>query len=46
MMISLLKFPFEKWPYYLVGVKDMFNEIVEEKQKAITYQNFFKYVIG
>ena len=45
-MISIMNFPFEKWPYYLVGFKDMFNEIVPEKSKVITYSHFFKYIIG
>lgn len=46
LMISIMKFPFEKWPYYLVGAKDMFNEILAERAETITYQSFFKYVIG
>lgn len=45
-MIKAMDFPFEQWPFYLLGFKDMFNEIKEEKRETITYSMFFKYVIG
>ena len=44
-MISIMKFPFEKWPYYLLGFKDMFHEVAQ-KTEYITYPKFFKYIIG
>ena len=46
MMISIMNFPFDKWPYFIVGIKDMFYEIALEKSNIITYQKFFKYIIG
>lgn len=27
-MLKIMKFPFEKVPLYMVGLKDVFNEIV------------------
>jgi hypothetical protein len=45
-MINVIKFPFDKWPYFLIGIKEMFYCICDKKKKVIKYENFFKYVIG
>jgi hypothetical protein len=45
MMIKVMRFPFEKWPYYLVGVREMFV-LIAEQATDISYQQFFDYVIG
>ena len=41
-----MKFPFEKMPLYLVGLKDMFREIVKDGKNSISYQEIFQYVVG
>ena len=46
MMLRVMKFPFEKTPYFMIGLKDMFYEIVEEKATFIHYDMFFKYILG
>jgi DNA-directed RNA polymerase subunit N (RpoN/RPB10) len=45
-MLRVMNFPFEKTPFYLVGLKDMFNEIVEDGRNCIDYPQFFKYILG
>ena len=45
-MMKVMKFPFEKMPLYLVGIKDMFREIVKEGKNSISYQEIFQYVVG
>ena len=45
-VLKVMKFPLEKIPYYMIGLKDMFYEIVEESKDAITYENLFKYILG
>jgi hypothetical protein len=46
MMMRVMKFPFEKTPYFMIGLKDMFLEIAEEKAKFITFEMLFKYILG
>jgi hypothetical protein len=46
MMLKVMKFPFEKTPLYMVGLKDMFFEISEEGKDTIGYEEIFKYVLG
>ena len=41
-----MKFSFERSPLYMVGLKDMFYEIVEEGHHVINYPQFFKYILG
>lgn len=41
-----MNFPFEKCPYYMVGLKDMFYEIVHDGKDSINYQEFFRYILG
>jgi hypothetical protein len=45
-MLKVMKFPFEKSPLYLVGLKDMFYDIAEEGQSCIKYSHIFKYILG
>lgn len=45
-MMKVMKFSFEVSPFYMVGLKDMFYEIVEEGAKFINYPQFFKYILG
>ena len=45
-MLKVMRFPFEKTPYYMIGLKEMFFEIVEEKGTSITFEMFFKYILG
>lgn len=45
-MMKVMKFSFEVSPFYMVGLKDMFYEIVDEGQNSINYQQFFKYILG
>lgn len=41
-----MRFPFEKIPYYMIGLKDMFYEIIDENKETITYEDLFKYILG
>ena len=45
-MLRVMKFPFEKCPHYLVGLKDMFYEMVEEGKDAVSYPLVEKYILG
>jgi hypothetical protein len=45
-MLKVMKFPFEKSPYYLVGLKDMFHEIVADGHSSMDYLSFFHYILG
>lgn len=45
-MLKVMKFPFEKSPLFMVGLKDMFYEIAEEGHQTISYHQLFKYILG
>lgn len=45
-MMRVIKFPFEKIPLFMIGLKDMFFEIVDEGKDSIGYEKFFKYIVG
>lgn len=45
-MMRVIKFPFEKIPLFMIGLKDMFFEIVDEGKDFIGYEKFFKYIVG
>ena len=45
-MMRVIKFPFEKIPLFMIGLKDMFFEIVDEGKDYIVYEKFFKYIVG
>ena len=45
-MLSIMNFPFETTPLYLVGLKDMFREIVKDGKDTIKYEEVFSYVVG
>lgn len=38
LMLKVVKFPFEKVPYYLLGLKQMFHEIKNDERED--YVNF------
>lgn len=45
-MIKVMRFPFEKVPLYMVGLKDMFYEITDEGKDTIIFDKLFKYIVG
>jgi hypothetical protein len=46
-MLKAVKFPFEKTPFYLLGLKEMFREIKEnEKDEYVSFEQIESYVMG
>ena len=45
-MIKALKLPFEEVPRYMVGLKDMYREILPEGTDSLSYQDLLRYAVG
>ena len=45
-MLKIVKFPFEKTPLYLMGIKEMFNEMKHPQTDVINFQQIENYIMG